>query len=466
MAQLDLSAKKLSLPTPVAILGLGVSGSALARLLKSSGIEFAAWDNSEATREKMREENIPLCDFTNEGLSRFKTLIPAAGIPPTDKLVVSARENGLTIANDVDILYDAVQPTPIIGITGTNGKSTTTALLDHIFNECGIDCAAGGNIGTAATALRTVEKDNGVYVVELSSYQIHNLHHARFDIAILLNITPDHIDWHGSLENYIGAKKKLFTHTPQSQNQTVIIGVDDDTTRAIYEEIRDNANIDCLPISYKETVANGVYIHNNMLVDSIGKRTEIITKMEVFVRLRGNHNYQNIMAAYAAARTAGLEAQDIIDAISTFKGLAHRQELVANIGSIRFINDSKATNFDATEKALKAYDTIHLILGGKPKEGGIDGIADYADKIEHTYLIGQAADNFAKTLDNAGIEYTLCKTMDNAVMTAYKRAKQQSQSASPIVMLSPACASFDQYGSFEQRGDHFKQLVKSLEVLA
>lgn len=467
MAQLNLSVEKLKLPTPIAVLGLGVSGYAVAGLFQSAGIDFAAWDDSPATRNKAEKEGFPLFDFANDGLSGFKTLIPAPGIPPSNDLIVRARKNGLTIACDIDILYDAVQPTPMIGITGTNGKSTTTALLDHIFNACGIDSAAGGNIGVAATALRPVEKDNGVYVIELSSYQIHNIDHAAFDIAVLLNISPDHIDWHGSLENYISAKKKLFSHSPNSKKQTVILGIDDETTLAIYKESRDNPNIECIPVSYNEATYGGVYIHNGMLIDAMGKKTEIITRMDVFPRLRGNHNYQNIMAAFAAARSAGLTPSEIVEAIASFKGLTHRQELVSTIGDIRFINDSKATNFDATEKALLAYDRLHLILGGKPKEGGITGIEAYANKIEHAYLIGQASEEFAHTLVEAGISFTLCQTMDNAVITAYKTAREVARNGNEvIVMLSPACASFDQYANFEQRGDHFKQLVKSLEVLA
>lgn len=463
MTQLKLTPKTLKLSTPIAVLGLGVSGVAVVNLLQKSGVTFAAWDTNEEVRNTMRSQGIPLCNFENQGFEKYKTLIAAAGIPHSTPLVQQAIAEGLTVASDIDLLYDASRPTQMIGVTGTNGKSTTTALIGHILNACGKDCAVGGNIGTAATALPHIPHESGIYAIELSSYQIYNIHHAVFDYSVLLNITPDHIDWHQGLENYIAAKKKLFSLTPFNKSQTAIIGIDTPASENMYNEFSKNGNTDIIPISCTKQVKGGIYIDENMLIDHTGLTPITITTMDNFPSLRGSHNHQNIMAAYAVTRACGCNADNIITAISKFKGLEHRQENVAQYKNILFINDSKATNFDATEKALKAYNNIHLILGGKPKDGGIDGIEHFKDKITHAYLIGDAAQNFANKLEQCNIPYTHCDIMRTAVEKAYHNAIQQSDSQSEtVIMLSPACASFDQYISFEKRGEHFKSCVATL----
>lgn len=465
MTLLYLNLEKNKLPTPIAVLGLGISGEELVKLFKRSSIDFSAWDDRESAREDLKNKDIPFVNFAEAGLDGFKTLIPSAGILPSNPIIQQAIQKGLVIANDVDAFYDASRPTPVIGITGTNGKSTTTALTGHILKSCGIETEIGGNIGVATTGLNHIDNPNGAYVIELSSYQLANINHACFDIAVLLNITPDHINWHGSLENYISAKEKIFSLYPPHTKQTAIIGVDTAKTFEIYQRLCENSYINCIPLSTEKEILGGVYIKNNILVDATIGTPEIIASCADFKILRGAHNHQNIMASYAIAKTFGLRKKQILDAIHSFQGLAHRQEFILKKNNILFINDSKATNFDATEKALKAYDNIHLILGGKPKEGGINGIEQYKNKIAHAYLIGEASDAFARTLSKIGIPFTECQTMNNAVLTAYQNTQNKQKENEQVIMLSPACASFDQYKNFEQRGEHFKQLVLALRAL-
>ena len=447
---------------PVAVLGLAKSGLTSAHALAAGGAEVLAWDDNPKIRDSLAGE-IPPRDLMQADWRRIAALVLSPGIPHSfpepHPAVVSAREAGVEILGDLELLGRAQLEARYIGITGTNGKSTTTALIGHILREAGVGVEVGGNLGTPALSFAPLGR-GGTYVLEASSFQLELIPTLAFDIAILLNITPDHLDRHGSMEGYIAAKKRIFAG--QKPDSTAIIGIDDPICRDICTKLRRGHPARVVPISVKEPAPGGVYVEAGWLIDAVRGEPVRVLDLATAERLPGTHNWQNAAAAYAAARAAGIGTETATTAIRSFPGLAHRQELVATIDGIHYINDSKATNADATEKALACYSAIYWILGGLPKEGGITPLAAYFGRVRHAFLIGRATEEFAATLEGS-VPYTRCGDLKNALAAASDQARRDAGPGA-VVLLSPACASYDQFANFEQRGDIFRDLVAQLRA--
>jgi UDP-N-acetylmuramoylalanine--D-glutamate ligase len=441
----------------IAVLGLARSGLAAAEALKKGGARVLAWDDSAARRDAAAALGLPLADLAKTDLSGVKALVLSPGIPsmfPSPHQVAArARAAGIDIISDIELLARSRRAARYAGITGTNGKSTTTALLGHILRQAGRRVAVGGNLGIAALQLDSLDAD-GIYVLELSSYQLELTYTLSCDVAVLLNITPDHLDRHGGMAGYIAAKERIFTN--QSARQAAVIGLDDAICRAIADQLAATGHR-IVPISVEEKAPGGVYVIGGRLVDDIDHAQAAVLDLVEAARLPGRHNWQNAAAAFAAARCLGIDAATAAAGIKTFPGLAHRQELIATIDGVRYVNDSKATNADAAAKALACYDDICWIAGGVAKEGGIASLSPYFPRIRHAFLIGEAAPAFAATLSGQ-VPFTRAGDLANAVRAAHDLAQPGS-----TVLLSPACASFDQFTDFEARGDAFRRLVAALE---
>ena len=451
---------------PYIVLGLGRSGRSAARALRASGHKVWAWDDDLDTREAARAEAIPIINLRNRDLSAVAGLVLSPGIPHRHPvphpLVRHAQASGCQIVGDGELLALAQPGAKCVGITGTNGKSTTTALIGHVVAAAGRTCAVGGNLGTPVLALETLGAD-GIYVLEMSSYQLELTPSLVFVVAVLLNVTPDHLDRHGGMNGYIAAKRQIFRR--QGEGATAIVGVDDDVCRAIADELDGHSDARIVRISGRDTVAGGVYVRDGTLFDAtIADAPRRVLDLSEAAALPGEHNAQNAAAAYAAARALGLNVADIAAAIRTFPGLSHRQERIAIIDGVAFVNDSKATNADAAARALACYGQIFWIAGGRPKEGGLEAIRPYLARIRHAFLIGEAMEGFAAWLDGQ-VAFTRCGTLQQAVAAAAAAARTAARrgDGNPVVLLSPACASFDQFTSFEARGQAFRNLVEALQ---
>ena len=441
----------------VAVMGLARSGLAAAEALKKGGARVLAWDDDAKKRDAAAALGLPVADLSTADLAGVRALVLSPGIPSTfpapHKVAARMRAAGIAIISDIELLARSRREARYAGITGTNGKSTTTALLGHILKEAGRPVAIGGNLGIAALLLDSLGAD-GIYVLELSSYQLELTHTLACDVAILLNITPDHLDRHGGMAGYVAAKERIFDN--QSARQTAVIGLDDALCRAIADKLS-AAGRKIVPISAEQTAPGGVYVARGRLVDDIDHGQAEILDLAEAERLPGRHNWQNAAAAFAAARCLGIEARTAAQGIKTFPGLAHRQELIATIDGVRYVNDSKATNADATANALACYDDICWIAGGVAKEGGIASLAPSFPRIRHAFLIGEAAPAFAATLSGQ-----VPFTRSGDLATALKDARAMAQPGC-TVLLSPACASFDQFTDFEARGEAFRRLVETLK---
>lgn len=497
------------------VLGLGKSGRATVASLLASGAAVVAWDDGEGGRTAAVKEfpHLIIKPIAEWDFSTFAALIMSPGIFLTHPAVVAANKSGVEVIGDIELLYRAQPNAKYIGITGTNGKSTTTTLIAHILKACGKRVEVGGNLGTPALALAPLG-DDGIYVLELSSYQLDLVNSTRFNVALLLNISPDHLDHHGSMENYIAAKMHIFDRF--DEDDVAIVGVDDNYSEEISRKliqiaeradaitvstVKRTGGVDVLngmlhshlrkyPVPWPAKVALallplfllmvffpsispnedirgaiGLLIFGLMLYGEYSSRfraTFDAVSIADIKSLQGAHNHQNAAAAYAACVACCCAHEEVIRAMQTYPGLAHRMEWLGEIDGVQYVNDSKATNADAAEKALLTYDNIYWIIGGVAKEGGIEPLANYFPKIRHAYLIGEAAESFAKTLEGK-VAYTQCGTLEKAFFAA-QYAAQQNRQKKPVVLLSPACASFDQYPNFEVRGKAFMQLVETLQT--
>ncbi|RTL97157.1 UDP-N-acetylmuramoyl-L-alanine--D-glutamate ligase [Ancylobacter aquaticus] len=449
----------------VALFGLGGSGLATARALLAGGAAVTAWDDSPASVEKAAAEGIPTGDLNAADWSGFAALVLAPGVPLTHPephwTVKRARAAGVEIVGDIELFCRerrrAVRRPAFAAITGTNGKSTTTALLAHLLKVGGRDVQIGGNFGPAVLGLEP-PKAGRVYVIECSSYQIDLAPSLDPAVGLLLNLSPDHIDRHGSMENYAAVKERLIAGV--EAGGTAVVGVDDEWSRAVAERA-EAAGKNVVRISVRKALDDGVFLDGTDLVVA-EKGVRVFTlKLAGIGSLRGAHNAQNAAAAFAAARALGLAPEVIAAGMASFPGLAHRMEQVRTLGKVLFVNDSKATNADAAERALTSFDDIFWIAGGKPKEGGIEPLRPFFPRVRKAYLIGVAAEAFAATLGD-DVPFEMCGTLDIAVARAADDASSSSGLAHSVVLLSPACASFDQYRNFEVRGDAFRDLVNAL----
>jgi len=449
----------------VAVFGLGKSGLATLRALEAGGALLLAWDDSEAKREEAREAGFTLSDCDGWDWNSIAALILSPGVPFTHpephRIVKAAQAAGVEVIGDVELFQRALTASgtgaKFVAITGTNGKSTTTALIGHMVRRCGGIVQVGGNIGRAVLDLDP-PKAGMVYVIEVSSYQIDLAPSIAPDIAILLNITPDHIDRHGTVENYAAVKARLFAR--QKEGDTAIVGVDDGYSSDIGTKINAWRVATLVPVSVGKALGRGVYVIDGILYEGTGQQTINVGSLKPMRTLPGAHNWQNAAAAYAAGRALGYLREKILSAFESFPGLAHRMEIVAEQDGVRYVNDSKATNADAASKALAAYDNIYWIAGGKPKEGGIASLAEFFPRIRKAYLIGEAAEDFAATMDGK-VAHVVSGTLDKAVTEASRDAHADKADLK-VVLLSPACASFDQFPNFEVRGDRFRADVRAL----
>jgi len=448
----------------VALFGLGGSGLVTARALIAGGARVTAWDDSPASVEKAVAEGIPTGDLRTLDWSTIAALVLAPGVPLTHPVphwsVELARQAGVEVIGDIELFCRerrlAVRRPPFAAITGTNGKSTTTALLAHLMKVGGRDAQIGGNFGPAILGLEP-PKPGRVYVIECSSYQIDLAPSLDPAVGILLNLSPDHLDRHGTMEHYAAVKERLVAQV--EAGGTAVVGVDDDWSRAIADRL-ESAGKRVVRISVREALADGISLAGTDLIVTEAGRTVFTLPLAGIGSLRGAHNAQNAAAAFAAARALGLAPEVIATGIKSFPGLAHRMEQVRTIGNVLFVNDSKATNADAAERALVSFDDIFWIAGGKPKAGGITPLAPYFPRVRKAYLIGEATEEFAATLGEA-VAFERSGTLDVAVASAARDAAA-SGLAHPVVLLSPACASFDQFRNFEVRGDAFREHVKIL----
>ena len=456
----------------VALFGLGGSGLATARALKAGGAEVAAWDDSHVSRDKAAAEGVASVDLAATDWSGYAALVLAPGVPLTHPqphwTVDKAKSVGIPVIGDIELFFReraATAPNaPVVCITGTNGKSTTTALIAHVLRSAERDAQMGGNIGTAVLALEPPAA-NRIHVIECSSYQIDLAPSIAPSVGIQMNLTPDHLDRHGTFENYGAIKERLVASA-----DIAVIGVDDEPSKQMARR-RAATGRPLVKISGEQPLDAGVFAGiianagklDTRIVQVLDGRPKVVANLAGIGSLRGSHNAQNAAAAFAACFALGLTAEEIAAGFRSYPGLAHRMEEIGRIGRVVFINDSKATNADSTEKALTSFRDIFWILGGKAKEGGIESLRRYFPNIARAYLIGAASDLFAETFDAAGnVGYERCGTLDVAVAEATRDALAAPGEAEIAVLLSPACASFDQFPNFEVRGEAFRGLVTGL----
>ena len=451
----------------VAVFGLARTGLAAARALTAGGARVHAWDDSDVTRAKAEAAGVPTSDINARDWRSFAALVLSPGVPLTfpapHRVATLANAVGVPVIGDMELFARAVNALPptqrprVIGITGTNGKSTTTALIAHILTEAGKDVRMGGNIGHAVLDLAPLHA-GAYYVLELSSFQLDLVESLRLDVAVWINTTPDHLDRHGTMAEYVNAKKRIFRN--QGAGDTAVIGVDDGHCAAMCTALTAAGVQNVIPVSAGQALSKGVCALGAKVFEARQGRAEAAADLESAPALVGRHNAQNACAAFAATSALGIDRRIIAHAMTTFPGLPHRLERVATVHGVRFVNDSKATNADAAAQALAVYPRVYWIAGGVAKDGGIETLSPFFPRIARAYLIGQAAGEFADTLKGKAPV-----TMAGDLETATKRALDDARASGephPVVLLSPACASYDQYRDFEQRGDAFKVMVAGL----
>lgn len=445
----------------VALFGLGGSGLATALALAAGGADVTAWDDSAASVENAAAAGVKTGDLRALEWKAIDALVLSPGVPLTHPKphwsAELANAAGVEIIGDVELFVRErrvhAPDCPFIAITGTNGKSTTTALIAHILKASGRDTQLGGNIGTAVLTLDP-PKAGRFYVVECSSYQIDLAPTLNPSAGILLNLTPDHLDRHGSMQHYADVKERLV-----AGSKAAIVGVDD-TYCAIIADRIERAGTKVVRISKRNVLADGIYAEGSRLILAQSGATREIADLSSIQTLRGNHNAQNAAAAVAACLAVGVSENEIRAGLASFPGLKHRMQPVGRKGDTLFVNDSKATNADAAAPALSSFERIYWIAGGVPKEGGISSLGSFFPKIAKAYLIGEAAPAFAETLGGA-VAHEMSGTLEKAVADAAADAEKDGNG--PVaVLLSPACASFDQYKNFEVRGDAFVKHVSGV----
>jgi UDP-N-acetylmuramoylalanine--D-glutamate ligase len=450
----------------LALFGLGASGLASASALLAGGADVVAWDDSEQTIEKARAAGIPVADLRTIDWSRIAALVLAPGVPLTHPAphwtVGLARNAAVEVIGDIELFCRerrALAPdSPFVAITGTNGKSTTTALVTHLLSSANYDAQMGGNIGTAILSLLPPAPGR-VHVIECSSFQIDLAPSLDPSIGILLNVTPDHLDRHGTIADYAAIKERLVARAQKA----AIVGVDDNWCQAVADRI-EQAGQRVERVSVRRPLSDGFYADGERIMHAAGGTARQVAHIGGIGSLRGAHNAQNAACAAGVALALGLSPEHVQHGLTSFPGLAHRMEQVGRRGNVMFVNDSKATNADAAERALASFSDIFWIAGGKAKEGGISSLTGYFPRIRKAYLIGEAAGEFAGTLQGK-VPFIVAGTLDRAVELAARDA-EAAQVKDTVVLLSPACASYDQFRNFEIRGAAFRDAVRKLDGIA
>ena len=453
----------------VAVFGLGGSGLVSASALLAGGADVVGFDDNTQSVAKANAAGIPTADLHSIDWSRIAALLLAPGVPLTHPaphwVVQRAREAGAEIIGDIELFCRErarqAPGAPFVAITGTNGKSTTTALIGHLVASAGMDAQIGGNIGTAILSLKppaaSLVKPLRVHVIECSSYQIDLAPSLDPSVGILINLSEDHLDRHGTMAHYASVKKRLVAGVPR--DGTAIVGVDDEWCSAIAERLASSGKR-LVRVSVRRELPDGMYAAGAHIIRAKDGSNAAIADLSGIGSLRGVHNAQNAACAVAAALALGLKQATIQAGLRSFPGLAHRMEQVGRLGKILLVNDSKATNADSAAQALACFSDIFWIAGGKPKTGGIESLRNFFPRVRKAYLIGEAAKEFATTLGEA-VPHEIDGTLDKALAGAARDAAA-SGAPEPVVLLSPACASFDQYRNFEIRGDAFRDLVRAL----
>ncbi len=452
----------------VALFGLGSSGLLSARALREGGAEVIAFDDDEKKVAEAKAAGFNTQNLSELDWSAIAALVLTPGVPLTHPAphwsAQLANRAGVEIIGDIELfcLQRAMSGAscPLIAITGTNGKSTTTALTAHLLKSAGCDAQMGGNIGVPVLALEPFAPGR-VYVLEVSSYQIDLAPSLRSTVGILLNVSEDHLDRHGSMENYTAIKTLLVASL--EEGGSAIIGVDDRYTRSAADRI-ERAGRNVVRVSVVAPLRDGYYAKGSTILRSVAGKSHPVAQLAGIGSLRGTHNAQNAACALAACVALGIDPPTIQKGLLSFPGLAHRMQQVGRKGKILFVNDSKATNADSAAKALASFTDIFWIAGGKPKTGGITSLAEFFPRIAKAYLIGEAAADFARTLDGK-VPYEIDGVLSAAVAAAARDAAAAGLKE-PVVLLSPACASFDQFPNFEVRGKAFTDLVRAIPGVA
>jgi UDP-N-acetylmuramoylalanine--D-glutamate ligase len=452
----------------VALFGLAGSGRASASALLAGGADVVAFDDSPERVEEASHAGIPTADLRQIEWGRIAALILSPGVPLTHPAphwtAGLARAAAVEVIGDIELFCRErrrhAPDAPFIAITGTNGKSTTTALIAHLLKTAGNDVQLGGNIGTAILSLKP-PRNGRTHVIECSSYQIDLAPTLDPSIGVLINVSEDHLDRHGSLRNYAAVKERLVAGV--QPDGASVVGVDDEWCQAVADRV-ERAGKRVTRISVRRPLADGLYVEAEQIMQAAGGSARALALLGNIGSLRGLHNAQDAACAAAAALASGLDERAIQRGLWSFPGLAHRMEEVGRKANVLFVNDSKATNADSSAQALACFQNVFWIAGGKPKTGGITSLAGFFPRIRKAYLIGEAALEFADTLADK-VAYEMSEKLDRAIASAASDA-EASGLADAVVLLSPACASFDQYPNFEVRGDTFRTLVKALPGVA
>lgn len=449
-----------------AVFGLGASGLSAAEALAVAGAQVFSWDESKAARAKTDNTDYRAEHPKDWPWRELSALVLSPGVPLTHPkphpIVKKALAENVEIIGDVELFARAVNASEetsrprIIAVTGSNGKSTTTALIGHILKETGRKAVIGGNFGAAALSLPQFAAGS-VYVLELSSFQLDLTKSLRANVAVFLNISPDHIDRHGDMAGYVAAKKRIFAN--QQADDWAVVGVDDAWSQGLCASLSATGGRKVAPVSSEGALGRGVFALSGRLFYNLEGKTGEAGDIGAVPALKGSHNWQNAAAALAAAMAEGVSPAVAVKSMERFEGLPHRLEIVARAGAVTFVNDSKATNADAAERALKSYNDIFWIAGGRAKEGGVASLRSLMPRVRAAYLIGEAATEFEAQLAGA-VPCVQCGDLAKAVAQAGRDAAQ-SGCAAPIVLLSPACASYDQFSNFEERGDAFRRLAQA-----
>ena len=448
----------------VAIFGLGSSGLLAARSLKEGGADVVAFDDDDKKIADARTAGLKTQNLRDLDWSTVAAFVLAPGVPLTHPkphwTVELARKANVEVIGDIELFCrertKSGASCPLVAITGTNGKSTTTALTTHLLKSAGRDAQMGGNIGVPVLALEPFRAGRA-YVLEVSSYQIDLAPSLKPTIGILLNVSEDHLDRHGSMEGYAAIKERLPANI--GEGGAAVIDVDDAYTRAAAGRI-ERAGRKVVRVSVVAPVRDGYYAEGSRILHAVNGKASAVAELAGIGSLRGVHNAQNAACAIAACVALGIDLGAIQKGLKSFPGLAHRMQQVGRKGNVLFVNDSKATNADSAAKALASFHDIFWIAGGKPKTGGINSLAEFFPRIRKAYLIGEAAREFANTLDGR-VFYEISGALSAAINAAARDAAV-SGLKEPVVLLSPACASFDQYPNFEVRGKAFIETVLAI----
>ena len=451
----------------VGILGLSKTGISSIKFLIKKGFDVFGWDDNKKILSKIKKNGLNIQILNKANLKKMTFLLVSPGIPSSGKkkhvILKQARKEKVEIVNDVELFFRFNPEEKYIGVTGTNGKSTTVCLLNHILKKLKINNSLSGNIGKPVFDLKSYKQSFNI--LEISSFQLESMTRTRFNVAVLLNISKDHIERHKNFQKYISEKIKIFNN--QSENDFSIIGVDDKVTSYLVKKLKKKLNSKIITISGKNNSAD-IYVKNRKLIINLNLGKKKVFKkinIEQFKNFLGEHNYQNIAAVYAIILSLGfLDWKKIENSIKSFKILPHRLQKIRKVCDITFINDSKATNIDATDQALKNFNNIYWILGGRIKEKNLQKLKKHFFRIKHVFLVGETKFLYEKYLRNF-LECTIVKNLAEAVKLSYFLAKEKikKEKVKPsIILLSPACSSLDEWKDFEERGNAFIKIVKRI----